>query len=204
MSTEIEALQAQVKQLQDDMQHLKWYLGLPQDVPLKNEMRPSLRCGGVTLVNDAGEAVGSWQPGTPESGPDFWMAASEPGEVLLKLGVDKATGGYVTVCGMDGIARAQMYVKEDRGEVVVYTTGGQPRAGMKAFPTGGSVAVLDESLKPRGILMTGEHGGDLLMFDKQDQRAASRRGTRAASSPRIARTARRARSSPPKKPAEWS
>jgi len=170
MDPEIAALQEQVKQLQDDMRHLKWYLGLPSQEPLKNNMRTSLHCRAVSLVNDQGEVVGSWQanPG----GPVFWMRASEPGDTLVELGVNK-DGGYAGINAPDGTARAQMYIREDRGEVAVFTTGGQPRAGMKAFAKGGTVVVVDDSLHPRALMTAGDHGGELLAFSKQDKRMAA-------------------------------
>ena len=128
MSTEIAALQAQVKQLQDDLQHLKWYLGLPHEGPLKNNMRPSLRCRCVTLENEAGEAIAMWDARTAAQGPCLWMAAAEPGETFVELGVDPAIGGYVTVNAPDGTARAQLYVQDGRGEMTVSTAAGAPRA----------------------------------------------------------------------------
>jgi hypothetical protein len=180
-ATSTKRLQAEVKRLRRDLDHVLQIIGRRQDVPdgqqpgpfpasvpKANGVRPGASsspivlkagngCACFYLHDNAGRTRGVFE--VDQEGSAHFEIWNKEGKVVVAVGETKDGGGEIFVAGADGKPRAAITGSAPGGVVSVQNAQGQLQALMLAKETGGTFVATNANGTPMAEMFGDENGG---------------------------------------------
>lgn len=158
MSISIEELQASLQAVTEELRQVRDRLReLEQAVSVQTDdegvQRVRVECTEL-VVRPASEPGGvSLRLGVSQVGGFLHLHRPGDDRVAAELGLDEEGGPQMTFWGMDQEPRLGFFTREDCGFLVSHGPEGRPGVLVRAQPRGGSVAVLQQDGRSRGVLI---------------------------------------------------